>query len=133
MIVHLSHLLPTSPRSGRQPAAVRLHLPAAAGGRGEAAADVPPGAAVARRGQGGAPGAAAGGRRPALRPGQSLGHVTSLLKPTEGSRFLKCITCKREVDVNTELCCGVPAEGYTEKLVPRKQRGLTETNWCKLV
>lgn len=111
----------TSPRSGRQPAAVCLHVPAAAGGRGEAAADVPPGAAVAGRGQGGAPGAAAGGRRPALRPGQSLGHVTSPPKPRGGSRLLKYFVCKREVDVTTELRCDVPAEDYAEKLVPDKQ------------
>lgn len=57
-------------RSGRQPAAVCAVLPAAAGGRGKAAQDVPPGAAVSGRDAGRTPGAGAGGRGSALRPGQ---------------------------------------------------------------
>lgn len=57
-------------RSGRQPAAVHPVLPAAAGGRGKAAQDVPPGAAVSGRVAGRTPGAGAGGRGSALRPGQ---------------------------------------------------------------
>lgn len=57
-------------RSGRQPAAVHLVLPPTAGGRGEAAQDVPPGAAVSGRVAGRTPGAGAGGRGSALRSGQ---------------------------------------------------------------
>lgn len=62
-------LLPP-PRSGRQPAAVYPVLPAAAGGWGEAAPDVPPGAAVSGSVAGRTPGAGAGGGGSALRAGQ---------------------------------------------------------------
>ena len=62
--------IPCSLRSGRQPAAVHPVLPAAAGGRGEAAQDDPPGAAVSGRVAGRTPGARAGGRGSPLRSGQ---------------------------------------------------------------
>lgn len=62
--------LHVSLRSGRQPAAVHPVLSAAAGGRGEAAPDVPPGAAVSGCVEGRTPGAGAGGRGSALCSGQ---------------------------------------------------------------
>lgn len=95
---------PTSARSRRQPAAVRLHLSAAASGRGKAAANVPPGAAVAGRGQGRAPGAAAGSRRPAVRLGQSLDCVILGREATKTH-------WKGEPDMNSELCCVVAGGG----------------------
>lgn len=69
-VVISSMCLRLSLRPGRQPAAVRPVLPAAAGGRGEAAQDVPPGAGVSGRDAGRTPGAGSGGCGPALRSGQ---------------------------------------------------------------
>lgn len=57
-------------RSGRQPTAVHPVPTAATGGRGEAAQDVPPGAAASGRVAGRTSGAGAGGFGSALRFGQ---------------------------------------------------------------